>query len=97
MVSNDSFCTQVVHLEKEPKEIKRLINLIKENQQNSTEDGFVFNCEIQINLISAKKITEDTDLSVSVNPNSKEYIVIEKPQKLTDRYPLLLFSELSQL
>ena len=79
---------KLLDLEKEPTEIKRLINQIKENQQNTTDDGFVFNCEIQINLVSAKKITEETDLSVSVNPTATEYVVIEKPQKLTDRYPL---------
>ncbi len=80
---------KMLDLDKEPEEIKRLINAISKNQKESQpEDGFVFNCEIQINLVSAKKITEETDLEVSVNPNAKEYIFVEKTQKLTDRYPI---------
>lgn len=84
---------KLLDIEKEPEEIKRLIGLISENQKSQTTDGFVFNCEIQINLVSAKKITEETDLQVSVNPNATEYIVVEKAQKLTDKYQLS-FNEL---
>lgn len=80
---------KMLELDKEPEEIKRLINAIAENQKAiKPDDDFVFNCEIQINLVSAKKITEDTDLEVSVNPKAKEYIMVEKTQKLTDRYPI---------
>ncbi len=80
---------KMLDLDKEPAEIRRLINAIAENQKNIKPDSdFVFNCEIQINLVSAKKITEETDLEVSVNPDAKEYIMVEKTQKLTDRYPI---------
>lgn len=80
---------KLLDLNKEPEEIKRSINSVSENQKNTTpSDGFVFNCEVQINLTSAKRITEDTDLKVAVNPGAAEFVIVEKPQKITDRYPL---------
>ncbi|MBV6426183.1 MAG: hypothetical protein KIPDCIKN_00694 [Haliscomenobacter sp.] len=78
----------LLELEKEPEIIQNLLANISANQEKKSENGFHFSCDIEINLRSAKKITDDTDMVVAVNPDSPDAITIVKTQKLTDRYPL---------
>lgn len=78
----------LLELEKEPEIIQNLLANISANQEKKSENGFHFSCDIEINLRSAKKITDDTDMVVAVNPESPDAITIVKTQKLTDKYPL---------
>ena len=79
----------LMELNKEPDTIKILLQNISANQNKQPKDGFQFTCEIELKLISAKKITEKTDLTVSIDNNSPNATVaFIKTQKLTDQYQL---------
>lgn len=78
----------LIDLDKEPDTIKSLLASIAENQEKKSVGGFHFTCEIEIQLKSAKKITEKTDLVAAIDQNANDVITIIKTQKLTDRYTL---------
>lgn len=79
----------MLELNKEPDAIKSLLQNISSNQNKQTKDGFQFTCEIELTLTSAKKITDKTDLTVSIDNNSPNATVaVIKTQKLTDQYQL---------
>ncbi|MEY2829381.1 MAG: hypothetical protein RIQ33_1239 [Bacteroidota bacterium] len=79
----------LMELNKEPDTIKTLLENISQNQNKPLKDGFQFTCEIELKLTSAKKITEKTDLTVSIDNNSTTATVaVIKTQKLTDQYQL---------
>lgn len=89
----------IVDIEKEPKIIQSLLANISEKQNIKSEQGYEFTCEIEINLKSAKKITENTDLTASIGPNATNTITVIKTQKLYDQYPYsynTLFHKLQQ-
>lgn len=79
----------VMELNKEPDVIKNLIADISEKQKdNKTEnDGFYLVCEVETKMISAKKLSDATDLVVKIDPSSPTTTIIKK-EKLTDQYPL---------
>lgn len=78
----------LIDIDKEPEVIQNLLANITASQDKKSDKGFFFTCEIEINLKSAKKISDTTDLVASIDPNAKDVITVIKTQKLTDRYTL---------
>ena len=79
----------VADLEKEPSDIAAIIREVSRAQeQGSDSDGqFFLVCEINTTLVSAKKITEETDLVVAVDGDTGSPVLVSKKVKLTDQYP----------
>jgi hypothetical protein len=78
----------LLDFDKEPDNIQRMLKNIDANQGKESTNGFHFNCEIEINLVSAKKITSNTDLTVGLDPTSKHIMTVEKKVRITEQYPL---------
>jgi hypothetical protein len=74
-------------IRKEPGEVADILQAVADDQMRNLDgDGFFLVCELQTRLVSAKKITEASDLIASVDPSDPTASVIN-PVKLTDRYP----------
>lgn len=74
-------------LSKEPEDIATIIrSVVNDEHQDGSEDGFFLTCELQIALVSAKKVTTSTDLVAEIVPNDGER-VIHRDVGLLDRYP----------
>lgn len=82
--SFDSY--SMLDLKKEPEIIQSILAKISEEQTAKSENGFYFSCEIKVNLVSAKKITDATDLVVKVDPTETQTIAIIQNKKLIERY-----------
>jgi hypothetical protein len=75
-------------LSRHPDTLKRLLGSIAESQESSNqESGYIFVCEIQAQVVSAKKLTEPADLTVAIDPDSSNTAIL-KPQMVLDRYPI---------
>jgi hypothetical protein len=97
--SNNFQSFSLIDLNKEPEIIQQLLRKITEEQKVESKNGFFFTCEIQINLISAKKVTDFTDITAAVDPNSANVIKIIKHSNIIERYPLTykdLYNELRE-
>lgn len=75
-------------LEKEPASVQNLLNKIADCQKRVNNTPFEFVCEIEVSLKSAKKITESTDLEISVNPDAKDGTIIIRDRETVERYPI---------
>lgn len=78
----------LAELDMEPEIIQNLLANVALNQEKKSEGGFHFTCEIEIVLKSAKKVSDSTNLTVSVDPSASNAVAIVKTQKLTDKYTL---------
>jgi len=78
-----------VDLRKEPKDIAAIVSQVSQAQAaGHVQDGeFWLVCEIQMTLVSAKKITEETDLVASVNAEGGERVIVSREVNILDRYP----------
>lgn len=56
----------LLELKKEPQIIRDLIKTIQYYQDNPKDSEFDFTCDIKVNLVSAKKISDDTDARFAV-------------------------------
>ncbi|MEP6755954.1 MAG: DUF3644 domain-containing protein [Chthonomonadales bacterium] len=77
-------------LKKEPANIARIINAIagiQEDLSNRSEDGFYFACEIEVAVVSAKKMSDTTDFSASISSVNNGSLVTSRTERLTDKYP----------
>jgi hypothetical protein len=78
-----------VDLRKEPEDIARIVSAVASSQDQESEDeGFFLVCELQTTLVSAKKISDITDITARVDPMATETVVLS-PMRPIDRYPLL--------
>lgn len=78
----------LLEFNKEPDNIKRMLENITVNQKRGGNSGFYFCCEIETNLVSAKAITPNTDIIMGVNPSEKNAVAIIKQVNLIEQYPL---------
>lgn len=77
-----------IEFKKEPEVIMSIISDIESCKKNqSANDEYFFVCEIQTTLISAKKITENTDVTVGIDPESNNKVIISRKISLIDQYP----------
>jgi len=79
---------KLADLDNEPDIVQNLIANIADGQSKTSDNNFLFCCEIELQLVSAKKVTDTTDLSVEVQGENPDAAAIVKLQRLTDRYPL---------
>lgn len=80
---------RTVDLQREPSEIQSLIEAISTDQNNFRESaGYSFVCEIEMKLISAKKITESTDLVAAVSSDGTGAKIVQRTVSPLDKYPL---------
>lgn len=94
----------VIDIKKEHPIVQNVLNQISYNQNALNQNEYKFICEIQVSLKSAKKITENTDFSVAVNPKSDvveeglfaQTTIVQK-SNLIDRYPLSYQSLLQKI
>lgn len=79
----------LAQVKSEPETIANIINDLENGRPAaSNDDGYFLICEIQTSLISAKKITEDTDLVAKVDPEkSGAAIIVNQKINLIDQYP----------
>jgi len=91
-----------IAMKKEPTVVQNIIHQISYNQQRLNQSDYKFICEIEVNLKSAKKVTENTDLKVAVTKDTENIeaglfgsTIIQK-SNLIDRYPLS-YSKLFQM
>lgn len=81
-----------ISIKKEPKVVQNILHQISYNQQRLDQNNYKFICEIEVNLKSAKKVTQKTDFKISVDNNKNDEglfanTIIQK-SNLIDRYPL---------
>lgn len=76
-------------LEKEPEEIAAIVRDVARSQAipRPADDEFYFVCEIQATLVSAKKLTDATDLTVAVKGEGDERLIVNRVVDPTDQYP----------
>lgn len=89
----------LLEIDKEPRTIQNLLKNITKCQSQVNSSSFEFICELEINLKSAKKITESTDLEIAVNPDATSATTIIRDRENVDRYPLTatdLFKKVKQ-
>lgn len=80
---------KMADLAKEPAEIRTLISAVAKDQETLAAGGdFDFTCEIQTTLVSAKKITTETDLVATVDPRNPDAVIVERKVSTLDQYPL---------
>lgn len=79
-----------LELKKEPEIIKSLISTIQYYQENPKDTDFDFTCDIEVNLVSAKKVTDTTDATIAVDKDKNEngQALLFSNKKLIDRYTL---------
>ena len=79
----------MLELEKEPEAISNLIKSVIDMQsQDDQSNEFYFVCEITAQIKKkVQYVAADADLSVAVDPTSKEVIVVDRPVPLIEQYP----------
>ena len=80
---------KMADLKHEPEEMRSVIKSVARDQANLAESKeFLFVCEIETTLISAKKITHSTDIVATIDANNPDAVVIQRPVSSLDQYPL---------
>lgn len=80
---------RVADLKREPKEIRDIIAAVSYSQQTLPDSkSFSFVCEIETNLVSAKKITSKTDLTASIAAGDVDASIVQRTVSNLDKYPL---------
>ena len=79
----------MVDIDNKPKIISELLKSVSETKTEIDESkGYYFTCEISAKVISARKIIEDPDITVSIDPETENAAVIIRNKYLVDQYPL---------
>jgi Protein of unknown function (DUF3644) len=80
----------LLDLEGKPDAIANLVRSVTADQSAEVSaSGFHFTCEVTTKLVSAKKFSLEPDIVAAVDPtNPPGAIVVERLQRLTDKYPL---------
>lgn len=87
-----------IEFRKEPESISAIVADIEKCSAKQQQDGeYFFVCEIHTALISAKKITDNTDLTVKVDNNSSGNPIITQKVNLIDQYPYTWSSALEKI
>lgn len=74
---------------KEPESISKIIKDIENSKETLSEnDDYFLICEIQTTLVSAKKITDATDIVAKVDPTSSSAVIVNRKVNIIDQYPL---------
>lgn len=78
-----------VDLRKEPEDVALVMSSVAKAQAAGEieADGFALACELTTTLVSAKKITEDTDLVAKIDPASTSAVIVSREVNLIDKYP----------
>jgi len=80
---------KVADFQKEPEEIRNLIAAISDDQDSlPISKNYSFVCEIETKLISAKKITDSTDLVATVGGAEPGTTIVQRTVSNLDKYPL---------
>lgn len=76
-------------LRKEPEEIAEIVREITaaQNAGCASDGEYFLVCQIQTTLVSAKKLTDATDLTVAVQAPGPQTIVVDRLVNPRDRYP----------
>ena len=80
----------VVDLKREPEDVALVMSAVAKAQETGpTEaDGYALVCEIRTTLVSAKKITDETDLVAKIDQDvSSSAIIVSREVNLIDKYP----------
>jgi len=79
----------IVDLRKEPEDIAAIIREVTHMQADNCieKDGFYLLCEIHTSLVSAKNITEETDLVASVEKTGSNIMLVRRDVNVLDQYP----------
>lgn len=73
----------------EPEEVRSVIQSVARDQAHLEESkDFLFICEIETTLVSAKKITQSTDLVATLDSENPDAIIVQRPVSSLDQYPL---------
>lgn len=70
----------------EPEIVAQIVKDLEKERLVPSNDGYYLVCEIQTNLISAKKITEDTGFTAKIDPASEGTLIINQKVNLIDQY-----------
>jgi len=86
-----------VQLQKEPEDIALIMSAVAKSQASgkAVDGDFALVYEIRTTLVSAKKLTSETDLVAKVDPTAANAVVVQKEINLIDKYPYT-WSELLQ-
>ena len=76
-------------LSREPEDIQSIIREVSARQhKGSTQNqGFHLVCELKTTLVSAKKITDATDIVAAIDPVATDGILVRRDVNLIDQYP----------
>lgn len=79
----------IADVQKEPDDIARVLNLVAEAQKEgrAVDSGYELVCEIKMTLVSAKKVTLDTEVVMGVTGAADGTIVVQKKVRPNDQYP----------
>jgi hypothetical protein len=91
-----------VDLKKEPEEVALVMSAVAKSQEKgpTNHDGFYLVCELHATLVSAKKITDDTDLVAKIDNQAVSGTLITRQVNLIDSYPFTyaeVFQKLREL
>jgi hypothetical protein len=81
---------RLAQVSKEPLSILKILQLVVADQNaGKTQSGnFHLVCEIETHLISAKKVTSQTDISAAIGEKGKDALIVERTVGRLDSYPL---------
>ncbi len=78
----------LIDLEKKPETVVNLLKSVSKIKSEVDESkGFLFTCEIAAQVISAKKIITDPDITVAIDESASGSVIIQN-KNLIDTYPL---------
>ena len=78
-----------VDISGKPEVVANIIASVLSDQRREGEDEeHPFVCEVKTAIVSAKKVSEDTDFTTKIDPNSEDTTIVERLQRITDLYPL---------
>lgn len=80
---------RMLDLNTKPDTVSNLIKAVLEFQEQlEEEDEHHLLCEVNTTIVSAKKVTADTDITTKIaTTDSPDAIIVTRTQSLTDRYP----------
>jgi hypothetical protein len=79
----------IIDVDAKPELISNIINSVVDEQQSQEDsEGFHFVCEVKTSIVSAKKVSESTDFTAKIDQNADAPIIVERLQRITDKYPL---------
>jgi hypothetical protein len=79
----------IIDVDTKPDLISNIIKSVVDEQQSREDDGdFHFVCEVKTTIVSAKKVSESTDFTAKIDQNANAPIIVERLQRITDKYTL---------